>query len=130
MKISYTTVYVDNQDQALKFYTEVLGFVTKADFSRGSFRWLTVVTDEDPDGIQLQLASNESPVAKAYQHGLFRQNQPAIMFNTKDVDADYQRLKARGAEFKTPPMNATGSKIAVLYDTCGNLVQLTQLMEW
>jgi predicted enzyme related to lactoylglutathione lyase len=130
MKISYTTIYVDDQDKALKFYTEVLGFVKKADVSAGSFRWLTVATGEDPDGIQLQLAASNSPVAKAYQQGLYRQNQPAIMLNTGDVDAEYQRAMERGAQFKTRPTHATGSKIAVLEDTCGNLVQLTQLMEW
>jgi predicted enzyme related to lactoylglutathione lyase len=130
MKITITTLYVDDQERALKFYTEVLGFVKKTDFSKGSFRWLTVATGEDPDGVQLQLAANDNPAGKAYQQALFKQNQPAIMFNTSDVQADYDRAKARGAEFTTPPTDVTGSKIAVLNDTCGNLVQLTQLMGW
>ena len=128
MKIKLTSVYVNDQDQALRFYAEVLGFVKKADFSQGPFRWLTMASPEDPDGTELQLALNDNPAAKAYQQAIFQQGQPAAMFFTDDVQADYERMKARGAEFTMPPTDVTGSKIAMLNDTCGNLLQVTQLM--
>ncbi len=130
MKIKLTSLHVDDQEKALRFYTEVLGFVKKADFSQGPFRWLTVASAEDPNGTELQLALNDNPAAKAYQQALFQQGQPAVMFFADDVQADYERLKVRGAEFTMPPTDVTGSKIARLNDTCGNLVQITQLMRW
>jgi predicted enzyme related to lactoylglutathione lyase len=130
MKIKLTSVYVDNQETALRFYTEILGFVKKNDFSQGPYRWLTVASAEDPDGTELQLALNNNPTAKAYQQGLFQQNQPAAMFFTDDVQADYERMKARGAEFTMPPTDVTASKIAMVKDTCGNLIQITQLAKW
>jgi predicted enzyme related to lactoylglutathione lyase len=130
MKIKLTSVYVDNQDNALRFYTEVLGFVKKADFSQGPFRWLTVASPEDPDGTELQLALNNNPAAKSYQQAIFQQGQPAAMFYTDDVQADYERIKARGAEFTMPPTNVTASKIAMLKDTCGNLLQIVQLTHY
>ena len=130
MKIKLTTVHVDDQEKAVRFYTEVLGFVKKTDFSQGSYRWLTVVSPEDADGTELQLALNSNPAAKVYQQALFQQNQPAAMFFTDDVQADYDRMKGRGADFTLPPKEVTGSKIAMLNDTCGNLIQITQLMQW
>ena len=130
MKIKLTSAYVDDQEKALRFYTDVLGFVKKADFSNGPFRWLTVASPEDPDGTELQLALNDKPAAKAYQQAMFQQNQPAAMFFSDDVQADYERMKARGAEFTMPPTDVTASKIAVLKDTCGNLVQVTELKRW
>src|SRR5919198_858954 len=130
MKIALTSVYVNDQDKALRFYTEVLGFVKKADFSQGPFRWLTVASAEDPEGTQLQLALNDNPAAKAYQQAMFQKGQPAAMFFTDDVEADYERIKARGAQFTMPPTKVTGSTIAQLNDTCGNLVQITQLARW
>jgi predicted enzyme related to lactoylglutathione lyase len=130
MKIKLTTLYVDDQEKALRFYTEVLGFVRKADFSQGPFRWLTVASPEDPDGTELQLAQNDNPPAKAYQQAIFEQGQPAAMFFTDDLQADYDRMKARGAEFAMPPTDVTASKIAKVNDTCGNLIQITQLMKW
>jgi predicted enzyme related to lactoylglutathione lyase len=130
MKIKLTSVYVADQEKALRFYADVLGFVKKADFSQGPFRWLTVVSAEDQDGTELQLALNDKPAAKAYQQAMFQQNQPAAMFFTDDVQADYERMKVRGAEFTMPPTDVTGSKIAMLNDTCGNLIQVTQLMRW
>jgi predicted enzyme related to lactoylglutathione lyase len=130
MKIKLTNVYVDDQDKALRFYTEVLGFVKKADFSQGSFRWLTVASPEEPEGTQLQLARNDNPAAKAYQQAMFQQSQPAAMFYTDDLQAEYERMKARGAEFTMSPTDVTASKIAMLNDTCGNLIQVTQLMRW
>src|SRR6202011_5049881 len=114
-------------EQALRFYTEVLGFAKRTDFSQGAFRWLTVASPEEPDGTELQLALNNNPAAKTYQQAMFQQNQPAAMFFTDDVKGDYERIKARGAEFTMPPTDVTGSTIAMLNDTCGNLIQLTQL---
>ena len=130
MKIALTTVYVDDQEKALRVYTEVLGFVKKTDFSKGPYRWLTVASPEDPEGTQLQLALNDNPAAKAFQQAMFQQGQPAAMFFTDNVVADYERMKAKGAEFTTPPTDTTGSKIVKLTDGCGNLIQVTQLMKW
>src|SRR4051794_22209600 len=127
MKIKLTIVYVDDQDKALAFYTGKLGFQKKADFSNGPFRWLTVASAEEPDGPELQLALNDNPAAKAYQQALFQQGQPALMLHSDDVKADYERIKANGAEFTMPPTDVTGAIIAKLNDTCGNLIQLTQL---
>ncbi len=130
MKIKLTTIYVDDQDQALRFYTEVLGLVKKADFTQGPFRWLTVASPEDPDGVELQLALNDNPVAKAFQQGLFEQGQRAAMFYVDDVQSEYDRMKPLGAEFTMAPTKVTGSTIAVLNDTCGNLIQITALDRW
>jgi predicted enzyme related to lactoylglutathione lyase len=130
MKIKLTSVYVDDQEKALRFYTEVLGFQKKSDFSNGPYRWLTVVSAEEPDGTELQLALNNNPAAKTYQQALFEQNQPAVMFFTDNVQADYERMKASGAEFTMPPTDVTASKIAMVNDTCGNLLQLTELKRW
>src|SRR5262252_255714 len=103
MKIKLTSVYVNDQNKALRFYTEVLGFAKKADFTNGPFRWLTVGSPEEPDGTQLQLALNDNPAAKAYQQAMFQKGQPAAMFYTDDVQADYGRMKARCAEFTMAP---------------------------
>jgi predicted enzyme related to lactoylglutathione lyase len=127
MKIRLTSVYVDDQDKALHFYSEVAGFVKKADFSAGGYRWLTVASPEEPDGTELHLARNDNPAAKAYQEAIFQQGQPAAMFFTDDVQRDYERMKAAGAEFKMPPTKVTGSTIAQANDNCGNLIQITQL---
>jgi predicted enzyme related to lactoylglutathione lyase len=127
LKIKLMTVYVDDQDKALRFYTEVLGFVKKADFSQGPYRWLTVASAEEPDGTELQLERNDNPAAKTFQQAMFQQGQRAVMFYTDDVQRDYERMKAAGAEFTMPPTKVTGSIIAVMNDTCGNLIQLTQL---
>lgn len=130
MKIKLTSVYVNDQEKALRFYTDVLGFMKKTDFSQGPFRWLTVASPQDPNGTELQLALNNNPAAKAYQQAMSQQGQPAAMFYTDDVQADYERMKARGAEFTMPPKDVTASKIAMLNDTCGNLIQLTQLARY
>ena|SRR5689334_2082332 len=127
MKIKLTSVHVDDQEKALRFYTEVLGFIKKADFSQGPFRWLTVTSPEDCGGTELQLALNNNPAAKAYQQAIFEQGQPAAMFYTDDLQADYERMRARGAQFTMPPTDVTASKIAMLNDTCGNLIQVVQL---
>jgi predicted enzyme related to lactoylglutathione lyase len=130
VKIKLTTVYVDDQEKALRFYTEVLGFAKKADFTNGPYRWLTVVSPEDADGTELQLALNNNPAAKAYQEAMFQQGQPAVMFFTNDVKADYERITANGGEFTMSPTPAPGSTIARLNDTCGNSIQITQLARW
>ncbi len=130
MKIKLTTVHVDDQEKALRFYTEVLGFTKKTDFSQGPFRWLTVTSPEEPEGTELQLALNDDPAARAYQKARFEQGQPAVMFFTDDIKGDHERIKARGAEFTMPPTEVTGSTIAKLLDTCGNLIQITQLARW
>jgi predicted enzyme related to lactoylglutathione lyase len=127
MKIKLTTVFVNDQDKALRFYTEVLGFAKKADFSQGPFRWLTVTSAEDPGGTELQLALNDDPAARAFQQARYQQHQPAVMFHTDDIKGDHERIKARGAEFTMPPTDVTGSSIAMVDDTCGNLIQLVQL---
>jgi predicted enzyme related to lactoylglutathione lyase len=130
VKIKLISVYVDDQEKALRFYTDVLGFAKKADFSQGQYRWLTVASPEEADGTQLQLALNNNPAAKAYQEAIFQQGQPAVMFFTEDVKGEYKRIKAGGAEFTMPPTEVTGSTIAMLKDTCGNLIQLTQLARY
>jgi predicted enzyme related to lactoylglutathione lyase len=130
MKIKLTSVYVDDQDKALHFYTESLGFAKKSDFSNGPYRWLTVTSADDPDGTELQLALNDNPAAKAYQQAIFQQGQPAALFFTDDVQADYERIQAAGAEFTMPPTSVPGSTIARLNDTCGNLIQLVQLARY
>ena len=130
MKIKVTSIYVDDQEKALRFYSDVLGFVKKTDFSQGPYRWLTVASAEDPNGPELQLALNNNPAAKTYQQAVFEQNQPAFNFFTDDLQADYERIKAHGAEFTMLPTDVTASKIAMLKDTCGNLIQITQLKSW
>jgi predicted enzyme related to lactoylglutathione lyase len=127
VKIKVTSIYVDDQEKALRFYTEVLGFVKKADFTQGPFRWLTVASPEEPDGTQLQLALNDNPAARAYQQAIFEQSQPAAMFYVDDVQREYDRMKPLGAEFTMPPTKVTGSTIAMLTDTCGNLIQIAAL---
>jgi predicted enzyme related to lactoylglutathione lyase len=130
MKIKLTSVYVDDQEKALRFYTDVLGFTKKADFSNGPFRWLTVASPDDPNGTELQLALNDNSAAKTYQQALFQQGQPAAMFFTDDIKGDCERITARGAKFTMPPTEVTASTIAQLDDTCGNLIQITQLARW
>jgi predicted enzyme related to lactoylglutathione lyase len=130
MKIKVTSVYVDDQEKALRFYTDVLGLTKRADFRNGPYRWLTVASPQEPEGIELQLALNDDPAAKAYQEAMFQQGQPAIMFFTDNVKDDYQRIKARGADFTQPPTEVTGSTIAKLKDGCGNVIQITQLARW
>jgi predicted enzyme related to lactoylglutathione lyase len=130
MKIGVTSVYVDDQEQALRFYTAVLGFKHKADVSNGGYRWLTVVAPEQPDGTELQLELNSKQAAKAYQQAMVQENQPAAMFYVDDVQAEYERMQAHGANFTMPPTKVTGSTIAMLEDTCGNLIQIAALDAW
>jgi predicted enzyme related to lactoylglutathione lyase len=127
MRIKWTTQYVDDQEKALQFYTDKLGFQKKADFSNRDYRWLTVASPEDPQGVELLLESNANPAGKAYQEALRSQGQPAANFQVNDVKAEHDRLTGKGVKFTTPVTSTTGSIIAVLDDTCGNLIQLTQL---
>jgi len=129
MKIKLTSVYVDDQDKALKFYTGVLGFAKKVDITMGTYRWLTVVSPEEPDGTQLQLALNDNPAARAYQQAIFSQSTPAANFFVADTEAEYARLQALGVTFAKGPTKSPGSTFAVLSDTCGNLIQITHL-DW
>jgi len=126
MRIKLATIYVDDLDKALRFYTQVAGFVKKTDVSQGGYRWLTVASPEEPDGTELHLERNDNPAAKAFQQALFEQGQPAVMFYTDDVKRDYEAMKD-AAEFKMSPTKVTGSTIAQAIDTCGNLIQITQL---
>lgn len=130
MKLKLITIYVDDQDKALAFYTNVLGLIKKADFGNAGYRWLTVASAEEPDGAELQLARNDNPAGKAYQEALFAQNQPAVMVFTDDIKADYERIKGNGGAFSMAPTEVTGSTIAQLSDGCGNRIQLTQLARW
>jgi predicted enzyme related to lactoylglutathione lyase len=130
VKIKLTSIYVNDQEKALGFYTKVLGFVKKADFSQGPFRWLTVGSPEEPDGTELQLALNDKPAARTYQQAMFEQSQPAAMFYVDNVQREYDRMKPLGAEFTMPPTKVTGSTIAMLNDTCGNLIQIVTLDRW
>lgn len=127
MKIKVTSIYVSDQEKALHFYTEVLGFVKKADFTQGPFRWLTVASPEEPNGTELQLALNDNPASRAYQQAMFEQGQPAAMFYVDDVQREYDRMKPLRAEFTMPPTKVTGSTIAMLNDTCGNRIQIAAL---
>ena len=129
MQIKLTSVFVDDQDKALKFYTEVLGFAKKMDFSAGTYRWLTVVSPEEPEGTQLVLELNANPAAKTYQQEIFRQGISAANFFVEDVQQEYERMKQLGVTFTKEPTKTTGSTIAVLDDTCGNLIQITRL-DW
>ena len=130
MRLELTTIYVNDQEQALHFYTDVLGLEKKADYTHDGYRWLTVASAEQA-GIELQLASAAAhPAGKAFQEALFAQGERAVMFYVDDVQAEYDRLTAAGAEFTMPPTKVTGSSIAVLNDTVGNLIQLTKLDRW
>lgn len=127
MRIKWNTLYVDDQKKALQFYTDTLGFQKKSDFSQGNYRWLTVVSPDDADGVELVLESNANPAGKAYQAALRGQGRPAAQFLVNDVQAEHDRLAGKGVKFTTPVTSVTGSVIAMLDDTCGNFIQLTQL---
>ena len=126
MRIRLTKVYVDDQDKALRVYTEVLGFVKKADVSQESYRWLTVASPEEPEGTEILLERNDDEAVKTFQQAMFEQGQTAALFESDDIQRDYDRIKAAGAEFTMPPTKVTGSTIAILNDTCGNLIQIAQ----
>ena len=126
MRITHTGVFVNDQDEALKFYTETLGFVKKHDLPVGKFKWLTVVSPDDPEGTELLLEPNDNPVSQAYQKGLFDQGIPAALFGVTDIRAEYEKLKSLGVAFTMEPTEAADVTIAVFDDTCGNLIQVVQ----
>lgn len=127
MKIKVTSVFVSDQEKALKFYTELLGFVKKSDVAVGEYRWLTVVSPEQQDGVELLLEPNNNPAAKTYQKNIFEQGIPATSFFVDDIQKEYKKLKGLGVVFTMPPTKVTGSIIAVFDDSCGNLIQINQL---
>ena len=127
MKIKLTSVFVDDQDKALKFYTEVLGFVKKLDFPLGKFKWLTVVSPEEPDGTQLLLEPNDNPAARTYQQAIFEQGIPTTSFAVEDIQKEYERMKKLGVVFSMEPTKTGPVTVAVFDDTCGNLIQLYQV---
>ncbi len=126
MRITLTGVFVSDQDKALSFYTETLGFVKKHDVPVGEHKWLTVVSPEDSDGPELLLEPNENPVAQEYQKGLFDQGIPAHSFGVTDIHAEHEKLKSLGVNFTMEPTEMGNVAIAVFDDTCGNLIQLMQ----
>ena len=126
MKIILTNVFVADQEKALQFYTEKLGFVKKEDVLVGAFRWLTVVSPEDQDGTELLLEPHDNPVAQAYQKGLVAAGIPAASFGVSDIEEEYERLKTLGVTFTMQPTQAGPVTIAVFDDTCGNLIQIMQ----
>jgi predicted enzyme related to lactoylglutathione lyase len=127
MKIIYTSLFVNDQDKALKFYTETLGFVKKSDIAAGEYRWLTVVSPDDQNGTELVLEPNDNPAAKTYQKAIFEQSIPATNFGVSDVRAEHERLKKLGVRFTMEPTDVMKNVIiAVFDDTCGNLIQIQQ----
>ena len=126
MHITLTSVFVSDQNEALRFYTETLGFVKKHDVPVGKFKWLTVVSPDDPDGTELLLEPNDNPVAKEYQKGIFDQGIPAASFSVTDIRAEYEKLKSLGVAFTMEPTELPNVTIAVFDDTCGNLIQIMQ----
>jgi catechol 2,3-dioxygenase-like lactoylglutathione lyase family enzyme len=126
MKINITSVFVDDQEKALKFYTEVLGFVKKTDVPVGDYKWLTVVSPEGPDDVELLLEPNDHPAAKVYQKAIFEDGIPFTSFAVEDLQAEYERMDKLGVLFKTKPTKMGPVIIAEFNDTCGNLIQLTQ----
>ena len=127
MRIRLTSVFVDDQDKALKFYTEVLGFVKKTDFPVGEFKWLTVVSPDEPDGVELLLEPNDNPASKTFQADIYEQGIPLTSFGVEDVEKEYARMKELGVDFKMEPTKSEGPTVAVFDDTCGNLIQIFQM---
>ena len=130
MKIKLTSVYVDDQDKALKFYTEVLGFVKKTEIPLGEAKWLTVVSPEQPDGTELLLEPDYNPTinptTNTFKKALYNAGIPFTMFYVDDIEKEYKRLKKQGVVFKMEPTSAGPVTIAVFDDTCGNLIQIAQ----
>lgn len=129
MKMYAKSVVVDDQAKALDFYTNKLGFVVKHDIPLGEHRWLTVLSPEEPDGIELVLEPNAHPASKAFQSALMADGIPFTGFSVDDIDAEVARLEGLGVVFTQPPVKAGGAIMAVFDDTCGNLIQLLQLLE-
>jgi catechol 2,3-dioxygenase-like lactoylglutathione lyase family enzyme len=127
MRIKLASIMVDDQDKALRFYTGVFGFVKKHDIPVGEFRWITVVSPEGPEDLELALEPNANPVGKTFQEGIFRQGIPATAFEVANIQDEFQRLKALGVVFTSEPSRQGPVTIALCSDTCGNLIQLYQL---
>lgn len=125
MKIKLTSVLVDDQDKAFRFYTDVLGFVKKTEIPQ--IKWLTVVSPEEPDGTELLLEPNDNPAAQTFQKALFEQEIPLASFAVEDIEKEYERMKKLGVVFRTEPTKAGDVTVAVFEDTCGNLIQLHQV---
>jgi catechol 2,3-dioxygenase-like lactoylglutathione lyase family enzyme len=126
VKIVITSVLVDDQEKALRFYTDVLGFVKKNDIPMGEFRWLTVVSPDDPDGVELLLEPDQHPAARPFKRALVEDGIPFTSFGVADVQAEYDRLHSTGVHFTQPPVAMGPVTTAVLDDTCGNLIQIAQ----
>ena len=127
MKINMASVLVDDQEKALRFYTEVLGFTKKTEIPLGEHRWLTVVSPDDPDGVELALEPDEHPAAKPFKDALVQDGIPYTSFSVEDVQREYERLSALGVRFTQQPLDAGPVTTAVLDDTCGNLIQIAAL---
>ena len=127
MKIKLSSVFVEDQNKALQFYTEILGFVKKEEIPLGSAKWLTVVSPDEPDGTELVLEPNGNPAAKTYQKAIFEQGIPTTAFAVEDIQSEYERLKNLGVVFHTKPAIVGEATIAVFDDTCGNLIQIYQV---
>jgi len=126
VKINLSSVYVDDQGKALKFYTEVLGFVKKADIPVGEFRWLTVVSPEEPEGTELLLEPSDNPATKTFKKALFEQGIPLTSFAVEDIQGEYERMRKLGVKFTMKPTEMGPVTVAVFDDTCGNLIQIAQ----
>ncbi|MBS4204379.1 VOC family protein [Lederbergia citrea] len=126
MKIIVTSIFVQDQDKALQFYSETLGFVKKHDVPAGEFRWITLVSPDDQDGTELLLEPNNHPAAKEYQKKLFEEGIPVTMFGVEDIHKEYERLLKQGVTFTMEPTEMGAVTIAVFDDTCGNLIQIAQ----
>lgn len=126
MQIRLSSVLVQDQENALRFYTTVMGFVKRADIPMGPFRWLTVSSPEGAEGVELVLEPMAFPPAQVYQKALFEAGIPATAFITNDIEADYARLKNQGVQFRGDPKNIGPVITAVFEDTCGNLINLVQ----
>ncbi|ACX65708.1 VOC family protein [Paenibacillus sp. Y412MC10] len=126
MKIIVTSIFVQDQDRALEFYSEKLGFVKKEDVPVGEFRWITLVSPDVQDGTELLLEPNEHPAAKEYQKKIFAEGIPATMFGVEDIRKEYERLREKGVKFTMEPTQMGELTIAVFDDTCGNLIQIVQ----
>jgi catechol 2,3-dioxygenase-like lactoylglutathione lyase family enzyme len=127
MRIWISSVFVDDQSKALDFYTRALGFKVKNDVPMGEHRWLTVVSPEDPDGTELLLEPSGHPAVKPYKAALVADGIPVTSFRVDDLDSEHRRLRALGVSFTQAPMDAGPVRMAVLDDTCGNLIQLIQM---
>ena len=127
MRITVTSVFVDDQEKALDFYTDKLGFVKKTDVPTGAHRWLTVVSPDAPDGVELLLEPNDHPAAQAYQEAIVADGLPTTSFAVDDVNAEFDRLTAKGVTFVQPPTEMGPVTTAVLDDTCGNLIQIASM---